>query len=195
MFSKLRNVAAFALLLALAVGLGSTGDVGAASLSTNIQINVRATLSNTLDLVTAQAPLAQLADISMGTGTSAGQADVVWSDTRTLTASQTEDLDIVGGGLTDAFGVAFAPARLKVLFVCADAANTNNVVLGGDANSVPFVSAATTTITIEPGGCEVLVRQKTGITVTAGTGDIIQVANSAGGTSVIYKIILIGTSA
>ena len=34
----------------------------------------------------------------------------------------------------------------------------------------------------------------TGVTVTAGTGDIIQVVNSAGGTSITYDIIVIGTS-
>jgi hypothetical protein len=193
-----RSLTALALLCLLAVGLGSltqTGDVAAASLTSRIEIQVTAKLSSQLDLVAAEAPLAKqsLLDLTNGTGTN--QANTVWSDQRTIAASTTEDLDLAGGGLTDAFGVAFAPVKLKALIVCASSGNTNNVVLGGDANAVPILSAAATTVTIQPKGCFVLTAPATaGIAVTAGTGDILQVANSGAGTSVTYDIIVIGTT-
>jgi len=48
---------------------------------------------------------------------------------------------------------------------------------------------------VKPGGCFVLAWPGTGLTVTAGTADLITVTNSAGSTGVTYKVILIGTSA
>jgi hypothetical protein len=192
---SLSSLALFCLLAVALVGLTQTGDVAAASLTSRIEIQVTAKLSSQLDLVAAEAPLAKqvLLDLTNGTGTN--QANTIWSDQRTIAPSTTEDLDIVGGGLTDAFGVAFAPVKVKALIVCASSGNTNNVVLGGDANAVPILSAAATTVSIQPKGCFVLTAPATpGIAVTAGTGDIIQVANSGAGTSVTYDIIVIGTT-
>lgn len=187
--AALRVAMAFALVVSL------VADAPAATLTSRVKIQLTGTLSNVLDLVTASAPLAETYTVDMESGTGTNMADVIWGDTRTIAASTTEDLDVAGGGLTDAFGTAFAPAKIKVLAVCAASGNTNNVVVGGDANSVPFLSTAATTVSVQPGGCLVLVNHKTGITVTAGTGDIIQVANSGAGTTVSYDVLIIGTSA
>lgn len=133
--------------------------------------------------------------ISFANGTGASQADMVFADQRTIAASTTEDLDVAGGALVDAFGNTFTIAELKVLMVCAAAANTNNVVLGGDANSVPFFGDATDIVSIKPGGCFQLADPSAGgYAVTAATGDIIQVANSGAGTTVTYDIIIAGSS-
>lgn len=167
----------------------------AATLDSRIKVQLTGTLSNVLDLVTVSAPLTKTYTVDIDNGTGTNMADVIWSDTRTIAASTTEDLDVAGGGLTDAFGAAFAPAKIKAIAICPASANTNNVVVGGDANSVPFLSTAATTVSVQPGGCFILVNHKTGITVTAATGDIIQVANSGAGTSVSYDILVIGTSA
>ena len=104
-----------------------------------------------------------------------------------------EDLDVSGGALTDAFGNVFTIAELKVLIVCADDANTGNIVLGGDAASILFLSVATTTTSIKPGGCFVFTDPSAaGTTVTATSADIIQVAPSAG--TQAYDILVIGSS-
>jgi hypothetical protein len=93
----------------------------------------------------------------------------------------------------DAFGNAFTIVDLKALVVCAAAANTTNVLVGGDAASVPLMDTAATTTTIKPGGCRVWTDPSaTGIVVTAATGDVIQVAPSAG--TVSYDIVIVGAS-
>ncbi len=49
------------------------------------------------------------------------------------------------------------------------------------------------TVKVKPGGAIALVApDATGYAVTAGTADQLKVANSAGGTSVTYDIIIIG---
>jgi hypothetical protein len=184
---------------ALAVGFMALAAVGlvhaATALRATAVFDVSGQFVNDLDLgVDPSYNFRSQKTISYENGVGAGQVDKVFADQRTLTASSTEDLDIVGGGLTDAFGATFTLVELKVLMVCAASTNTNNVVLGGDANSVPFLSAATTTVSIKPGGCFQLADPSAaGIAVTAGTGDILQVANSGGGTSVVYDIIVLGS--
>lgn len=127
-------------------------------------------------------------------GVAAGQVNRMFSDSRTLSASASENLDLAGGGLVDAFGAALTFARVKLIFVKAAAGNTNNVVLSRPAsNGVPFLDAAADAHSIAPGGGILLFRpDATGWVVTAGTGDLITLANSAGGTSVSYDIAILG---
>lgn len=180
--------------LAMAGLLGQYGDVSAASLTSKVQVTVTAELVNVLDL--GSQPTAKLVSaptVSLGNGTGANQANVVWWDERTLTASTTEDLDFAGGGLVDAFGVAVAPAKLRAV-VIQNTSSTQVLTLFGDANSIPILNTAATTYTLQPGGVFVGAWPATaGIAVTAGTGDIIQVANAAG-VSATYKIIVLGTT-
>lgn len=185
-----------ALALAVLLGLvGFQGDAGAASLVSKVRVEVKADLSSATDLATATVPLNLVRTLDLASGAGANQANVVWSDRRTIAASTTEDLDFAGGGLTDAVGAAVAPAKVRAILVYASCDNTNNVVVGGDANSVPFLSTAATTVSVQPCGVFLLTAPATaGIAVTAGTGDIIQVANSSSGTSVTYDIVVIGTA-
>lgn len=165
------------------------------ALDTTVQLNVNALLYNALDLGVASAPLIKSYVIAMATGTGTGQADKIFHDTRTLTASGTEDLDLAGV-LTDPFGAALTFAKLKAVLIKAADANTNNVVLSRPAaNGVPLFSAASDAISILPGGVFCWVAPGAGVTVTAGTGDLLTFTNSAGSTSVTYDVVLIGTSA
>ncbi len=134
--------------------------------------------------------------ITMANGVAANQADMVYTEQRILAASSTDALDVDTGTLVDAFGTAFTIAKLKVLMVCAAAGNTNDVLLGGNANEVPYLDTPATTLAIRPGACFQLSDPSlAAIPVTAATGDIIELVNSAGGTSVTYDIIIVGTSA
>lgn len=188
------------LMLALAgllvVVLASVGVYAATTLSTSVVFAVSGSHVSDLDLGSDPSyAFKGGTTITLTDGTGASQADMVFADQRTLSASSTEDLDVSGGTLTDAFGQTFTIAELKVLMVCAASGNTNNVVLGGDANSVPFFADATDVVNIKPGGCFQLADPSAGgYTVTAATGDIIQVANSGAGTDVTYDIVIVGSS-
>jgi len=163
---------------------------------TSVSLTVRSTMSESLDLKTRQAALAFSRSIAFDNGTGAGQADKVWDDTRTITASGTDDIDLAGV-LLDAFGAVATFVKVKGIFVAAAAGNTNNVVVGAAA-ATQFVGpfgAATHTIAITPGNFWCVTNNGAGWTVGAGASDLLRVANSAGGTSVIYDIVILGTSA
>lgn len=166
-------------------------------LDTTVRVSVDAIHTNLLDLATVTAPLGFSRAVGLANGTGANQADRIFHDSRTLAASANEDLDLAGV-LTDAFGVTLTFARIKTLIVAADAGNTNNVIVGAAATNafVNWVGAATHTVTVRPGGVLLLAgSDATAYAVTAGTGDLLRIANSGAGTSVTYSIVLVGASA
>ena len=136
--------------------------------------------------------------LAFTSGVAANQADVLFMDERTLAASATENLDL-NGTLLDAFGATFSPAKIKAVLIWAAAANTNDVVVGGAATNGwlgPF-GAAAHTVAVKPGGFILMAApQLAGLgAVTASTGDLLKIANSAAGTGVTYGVIIIGASA
>jgi hypothetical protein len=160
-------------------------------------INVRASVTESLDLTTRQAALAFSRSLSLTNGTGVNQVDKLYQDTNTLGASATLDIDLIGA-LTDVFGTAFNFARVKGLFVAAASGNTNNVVVGGAAATQwqgPF-GAVAHTIAVQPGGWfGIATPNATAWPAAAGASDLLRIANSAGGTSVDYSIVLLGCSA
>lgn len=155
--------------------------------------------TSVLDLVTGSAPLSYRHRVSLASGTGAGQADLLFSDTRTVNASSNDDLDLAGS-LTNAFGATLTFARIKALIVTAAAGNTNNVLVGGDATNtfLTWVGAEADNVILRPGACLALfagVADATGYAVTAGTGDLLRISNSGAGTSVTYDIVILGASA
>jgi hypothetical protein len=130
-------------------------------------------------------------DIVLADGNGSGQASKAYSAVRTLASNTTEDLDMAGS-LLDPLGATVVFATIKAIVIRSDSANTTNLTLFGDTNSVPVLGAAAHTIVVRPGGAFAWAAPQTGVTVTAGTGDIIQVAN-ASGASAIYSIEVIGT--
>lgn len=160
------------------------------------ELLVRAVCTESIvgDLQTAAAPLAFSQKIRMATGTATGLADLLFTDTRTLSASGTEDLDLKGSLLTP-LGQAFTPAKLKAIIVHAATGNTNDVnVTRSSSNGVPFLGAAGDLVPVKPGGVFVWVAPGAGVTVTAATGDLITMANSSSGTGVTYDVVFIGAS-
>lgn len=163
----------------------------------SIQAAIEALHTNALDLGTAQFDLKKTARVELQNGTGNGQADVLFTDTRTLAASANEDLDLAGV-LVNAFGAIATFARVKAILIQAASGNTNNIVVGAAASNAwaGFFGAGTHTLTVRPGGffC-ISATDATGYAVTAGTGDLLRVANSGGGTPVTYTIVIIGASA
>lgn len=166
----------------------------ATTFSGSLKITASGTLAKDTDLASLTQVLNYSQTYTLANGTSADQANMMWADTRTLTASSSENLDVYGG-LTNAFGDTISFTRLKGIIIFAAATNTNNVLLGGDSASVASIFSNINDIAIiRPGGFLALCSpDATGYAVTATTADILKVANSAGTTSVTYDIILIGT--
>lgn len=168
----------------------------ALTLGTELSVRLAATLTNPLDLSTPTDPLVKAIKMILTSGTSTDQADRIFHDQRTLTASGTEDLDLAGS-LTGPLGSTVTFARIKLLLVTAAAANTNNVQLTRPAsNGVPLFLAASDGIPILPGGGFLWwAPNAAGVAVTASTGDLLTFTNSAGSTSVTYDVVIIGASA
>lgn len=135
-------------------------------------------------------PIRELLQFTAGT-TAVNKLDVMFSDTRTLAASGTEDLD-VAGVLSSAFGATITAAEVVAIFVKAHAGNTNNVnITRPSSNGLPFLLAAGDGQGVKPGEFA-LFASETGWAVTAGTGDLITITNSAGTTGVTYDIVILG---
>jgi hypothetical protein len=166
-------------------------------LNTNIDVNIKGLLTGTNDIGDITANLARNFGAAWGSGTGAGQADLVWGDTNTLAASANTDIDLAGV-LTNPLGGTLTFVRIRAILVIAAAGNTNNVVVGGAAATQfigPF-GAATHTVAVKPGGMFMVVApDATGWAVAAGSTDLLRVANSAGGTGVDYSIMIVGASA
>lgn len=162
------------------------------TLTTRLDLKLNAAMQTVLDLVTASAPLTYSTARDLADGGGANQANKLFSDQRTIGDGASEDLDLNGGVLTDSFGATLVFAGVKCLIVISLPTNTTNLTLFGDANSVPILNTAATTTTLTPGGIFVYFNPSaTGAVVTAGTGDIIQIANGAGA-SAVYNIIIVG---
>ena len=134
---------------------------------------------------------------TIANGTGANQANVMWHDQRTLAASTGEDLDLAGV-LTDSFGTSVALARVKAIIVSAAAANGGLIQVGGAAGNqfINWVANASDIVQVRAGGFLMLVApDATAYAVTAGSGDLLKIANTDGGATGTYDIYIIGASA
>jgi hypothetical protein len=160
----------------------------------NLSVKIDSLLLNALDLDTATDPLIINQQLALSNGTASGNASQQWHDTRSLAGSASENLDLAGA-LTNAFGVTLTFTKIKLIYVKASSANNaaNLVqVQRATSNGVPLFLAATDGLQLNPGGV-FLFYDPVGVTVTAATGDILTVTNSAGTNTVSYDIVIIGT--
>lgn len=168
------------------------------ALSTEFSLSFLGTLSKTVDLANPTQVVNYSKKVTLGSGTGAGNADLMWNDQRTINASSNDDLDLVGS-LTDALGTTFSPVRIKGLIVTAATANVNNVVLGAAAATQWAALLGTTgTVQVRPGATFAVftgIADATGYVCAAGATDLFRVANGGAGTSVTYDIIVVGVSA
>lgn len=167
-----------------------------AGVNAEISLAIAATLIGSGDLGNPKLKIDEIRELlqfTPGTDT-VGKANLLFADTRTLSASANEDLDLAGS-LASAFGATITMAEVVAIFVRAAVGNTNDVRLTRPASNGfagPFLAAGDG-VAIKPGEWQ-LFASRSGWAVTAGTGDLINLANSAGGTSVSYDILVIGRS-
>lgn len=169
-------------------------------LITELNLGIVATLTKSgVDLSGAVKDVLRVSEsLLMRSGTGAGLADLLYYDERTVNASSSEDLDIVGA-LSNQFGQTFSPARIKLFYVKAAAANVNNVVVGA-ASATQWAALLGTagTMTLRPGAQTLTIAgsaDATAYVCAAGSTDLLKVANSSSGSSVTYQIVLVGASA
>lgn len=168
------------------------------SLTSTLSMAVGATQAVAADLGSASRVANVRRAVALATGTAAGQADLAFSDRRTIAASGTENLDLAGT-LVDSFGTTVTFVKVKGIYIAASAANTNSVIVGAAATN-PWIGLlnATATVTLRPGAAFMAMAGQadaTAMGVVAATGDLLKVANSSSGTGVDYDVVIIGTSA
>ncbi|MEV6306481.1 hypothetical protein AB0M02_44235 [Actinoplanes sp. NPDC051861] len=166
------------------------------TLKTIVTAQIEAVYKNVLDLGTPTDNLLKKVKIELADGTGANSADRMFHDQRTLAASASEDLDLAGV-LASPFGATLTFVELRAVMICAASTNTNNVrVTRPASNGVPLFLAASDGLDIPPGGLFLWSCPADGkVSVTAGTGDLLTVANSSSGSTVTYDVVIVGTSA
>ena len=169
----------------------------ATTLNATITAQISAVYKNLLDLGTPTDTFLKKVLIELANGTGANSADLMFHDTRTINASANEDLDLAGALTNPLTGAAMTFVELRAVLISAASGNTNNVrVTRPASNGVPLFLAASDGIDVPPGGCFMWTCPADGkVSVTAGTGDLINVANSSSGTSVTYDVVILGSSA
>lgn len=134
--------------------------------------------------------------LALASGTGADQADLLFTDHRSVNASSNDDIDLAGV-LASAFGATITNAELVAILIVADTANVSNLTIGVGSNPfLGFLGGTTPTIgPLRPGGVFLIgCGDAAGIgTVAAGTGDILRIANGSGGTAG-YTIVIVGRS-
>jgi hypothetical protein len=158
------------------------------------KLKVRQTGSNDFGGPDFSGDMSRVVQLTDGTGEN--QANIAWMDERTVLTGANDDIDLAGV-LTDAFGASVVGAEIVCLFIInkpqssSAAANTTNLTVGVGTNPVTgYLGGTTPTLgPIRPGNFAMLAGPNVGGfgVVTAGTGDILRVANSAGA-SATYQI-------
>ncbi len=172
----------------------------AQTFSGNIKFALAGTFNGDNDLSTVTQAFNYTKNYNITNGTGADQANMIWADQRSISASSSETLDLYGG-LTNSFGTTINFTSLKGIIIVASSSNVNNVLVGGNAAGALaglFTLSGDAAIedvqmVIPPGGMLALVNSNAnGYAITNTTADILQIANSSSGSSVVYDIILLG---
>lgn len=165
------------------------------ALTANLNVLVDATLTNSNDLSVSTDKVFRAYNTALTNGTGDGQGNNMWHDQRTLAASGTEDLDLSGVLVSTVTGAALVFTKIKAILIAAAAANTNNVVVSRAAsNGVVLFSATADAVSVLPGGLFMVTAPNAGVVVTAATGDLLTITNSAGTTGVTYDVIILGVA-
>ena len=82
---------------------------------------------------------------------------------------------------------------IKALVIKASGNNTNNVLVGAGNTTITSIFVATNDrLTLRPGGMFIFTApDATGGAITAGSADILTIANSAGGAAVTYQVTVV----
>ena len=133
-------------------------------------------------------------DLTNGTG-ARDVASTIYHDIRSLSASSNEEFDL-SGGISDAFGDTLTLTIVRGLIVAnLDDSDANTVLeIGGATNAFDtFLGDASDKVKVASGGVFIAWNPTAaGYAVTAGTGDILKIANTSSDTACSYHLVIIG---
>ena len=161
--------------------------------SSRLAVHLTALLSDSLDLSTVRDDLTKECLIELASGVGSGQANQVFHDTRTVTTGATDSIDLAGV-LVNAIRQTVTFLTIKLVLIKASTGNSTILSVTRPANGVPIFAAAADACPVGPGGLFVWASPVAGVTVTPGTGDLLDIVNAAGA-SAAYDIVIVGTSA
>lgn len=161
----------------------------AATLSLKLDVKERG--SNDLGTPSLPFGIDKTIEINPAALSALDQANTLFADKRTLASGATENLDMTGA-LTDAFGASILNAEVTMLYFENPRVNTTNITVFGAASNGfnAGLTGTTPKVTLMPGEW-IIMASRNGWGVTAGTGDLILVANSAGA-SADYIVVALG---
>ncbi len=167
------------------------------ALQSKVSALLTALLTGTVDIGTTKYEASFGPQYNFADGSGANQANKIFSDTRTLAASATENLDF-SGSLLDPLAGAVVFTKIRAIVIQAAAANVNDVVVGGLLTGAFGLASLFgldgSSVKVKPGGLFMLVAPDVnGYAVAAGTADLLKILNSAGGTGVDYTILVLGS--
>jgi hypothetical protein len=167
-------------------------------LTLNATAKVSWTFQDALDLTT----VSDNSNLNLSTdytdGTSAGKADKIWSDKRTLAAAGNDDLDLTA--LTDTiFGATrtVTLVKLKGVFIYNPTSTAGDFLwLGGSVTNAHanLFGDATDKIKIGPLG-KIMIESPTDGLAVDGTHKILRITNGGANTITDYRIVIWGTTA
>lgn len=161
--------------------------------SGSLNVVLNATLAGDLDLGSGNHKVSKIYQNSYTNGTGAGQANNMFADTRTVSSSSTDSLDLYGS-LTNAFGTTLNFANIKAICIKADSGNGSTITLGGNANPFALFGTGTDKISL-PAGAMLMIADPTsadGFDVTDSTGDTLDITNDDSSNSATYEITIVG---
>jgi hypothetical protein len=168
------------------------------ALNSIVEFSIDTTLTGSADFGAPSSRISYQKRVELLTGTAAAQADMVWSDQRTVAQAANEDLDFAGA-LTNVFGVSQTFVKIKAVAIYSAAANTLNLTVSRPATTGinGMFDTDGDSIKVYPGGWFFWFAGtgNNGATVIATTDDVLNIAASAVSGSAVYDIIVIGTSA
>jgi hypothetical protein len=118
-------------------------------------------------------------------GTGSDKANQVYMDSATLNASTRTTYDLAAS-LTDVYGTTITFTRIKGIFLANTSTTAAVLAIGGGSDGagtnafVNWISAAAEEVNVRAGGCFMLwAPDATAYAVTAGTGDILGITETA----------------
>jgi hypothetical protein len=162
--------------------------------SSTAQINITVTDQQAAGLATAATAQHQSQNtISFTDGAGANQVNQAYSAKDfTVGGGGSDNFDLNGTALKDAFGNNLALVRVKEFVLRAAPTNTADIVVGGTVtNEWTGMLSSGGTIKVKPGGVLAMIApDATGFPVTATTNDILKIAGTAGNK---YDILIAGS--
>ena len=128
-------------------------------------------------------------------GTGTDQADLVWSDTRSVTSGTPDDLDL-RGVLASALNSGINFVKITGILIRNKSTTSGQFLTVGNGANPAFTNlfgAGAHTVTAQPGGAFAWYSPIDPMTTVAATGDILRVAAATG--TVSYEIVIIGRTA